>query len=110
MLNFNFPEKDLGLVSVPHFVYEFSRKLFHTLGSINWPKFIVWLPFLLEILDNMCITIVCLPVCDVIKFETTLNILIKPFYYITKKSRQKPKYLVNKKSFWGEIKSIFPQF
>ena len=110
MLNFNFSEKDLGLVSVPHFVYEFSRKLFHTLGSINWPKFIVWLPFLLEILDNMCITIVCLPVCDVIKFETTLNILIKPFYYITKKSRPKPKYLVNKKSFWGEIKSIFPQF
>ena len=25
MLNFNFPEKDLGLVSPPHFVYDFLR-------------------------------------------------------------------------------------
>ena len=41
MLNFSFPEKGLGLVSPPHFVYDFSRKIF------------------LEILDNMCITINC---------------------------------------------------
>ena len=27
------------------------------------------LPLLLEILDNMCIIIICCPVCDVIKFE-----------------------------------------
>ena len=59
MLNFHFSEKDLGLVSAPHFVHDFSRKMFLMLHSINWPNFIVWLPLLLEILGNMCITIVC---------------------------------------------------
>ena len=57
MLNFNFSEKGLGLVSPPHFVYDFSRKMFLMLHSINWPYFIVWLPLLLEVLGNMCITI-----------------------------------------------------
>ena len=34
MLNSNFPEKGLGLVSSPHFVYDFSRKMFLMLYSI----------------------------------------------------------------------------
>ena len=104
MLNFNFSEKGLGLVSPPHFVYDFSRKMFLMLHSINWPNLIVWLPLLLEIFDNMCITIVCYPGCDFIKFEINL---IKPFCYMTKKSSQTHKYLENEKSFWVEIKSIF---
>ena len=58
-LNFIFLEKGLGLVSPPHFEYDFSRKIFLMLHSINWPNFIVWLPLLLDILGNMCITIVC---------------------------------------------------
>ena len=53
MLNFIFSGKGLGLVSPPHFVHNFSRKMFLMLDSINWPNFIVWLPILLEILDNM---------------------------------------------------------
>ena len=32
------------------------------------------------------------------------------FCWITEKSKQKFKYLENKKSFWGEIKSIFHHF
>ena len=59
MLNFNFSEKGLGLVSPPHFVYDFSRKMFLMLHTTNLPNFFVWLPLLLEILDNMCVTIVC---------------------------------------------------
>ena len=59
MLNFDFSEKGLGLVSPPHFVYHFSRKTFLTLHSINWPNFIVWLPLLLEIFGSMCIAIIC---------------------------------------------------
>ena len=59
MLNFDFLEKGLGIVSPPHFVYDFLRKMFFMLYSINWPNFISWLPLLLEILVNMCITIVC---------------------------------------------------
>ena len=39
MLKFDFLEKDLGIVSSPHFVYDFSRKMFFTLCSINWPNF-----------------------------------------------------------------------
>ena len=46
-------------VPPPDFVYVFSRKMFLMLHSISWPNFVVWLLLLLEILDNMCITIVC---------------------------------------------------
>ena len=35
MLNFNFSEKGLGLVSPPHFVYDFSKKMFLVLHSVN---------------------------------------------------------------------------
>ena len=58
----------------------------------------------------MCIAIVCKPGFDVIDFEINLIFLIKPFSYITIKSRQKFKYLENEKNFYGEIKSIFNLF
>ena len=58
MLNFYFLEKGLRIVSLPHFVYDFSGKMFLVLYSINLSKFIVWLPLLLEILLNMCVGIV----------------------------------------------------
>ena len=57
--------------------------------SSNWPNFIVWLPILLEILGNMRIVINCCPVFDVINFEINQSFLIKPFFYMTKKSGQK---------------------
>ena len=65
MTNFNFSEKSLGLLSPPYFdfdiliLYDFSRKMFLMLDSINWSNFIVWLPLLLVVLDIMCITNVC---------------------------------------------------
>ena len=48
MLDFSFSERGLGLVSSPHFVYDFFRKMF-MLHSINWPNFIVRLSLLLKI-------------------------------------------------------------
>ena len=39
-----------------------------------------------------------------------LIFLLKPFRSMTKKSRQKLKYLENEKTFWGDIKSIFHHF
>ena len=103
MLNFIFLEKGLGLVSSPHFVSDFSIKMFLMLHSINWPDFIVWFPLLLEILGNMYIAIACFPDCDVInldiKFTLIRIILIKPFFYMAKKSREKCKYLERKISF-----------
>ena len=76
----------MGLAFPPHFVYDFSIKIFLMLYSVNWPNFIVWLLLLLEILDNKCIVIISCPVCDVINLEINLSFLTKPFFYITKKS------------------------
>ena len=95
MLNFNFLEKTLGIVSSPHFMYDFSTKLLLMSYSVKWPHFIVWLPLLLEILGSICISIGC----NVINFEINLILLIKPFFYMTKKSKQMLKYLENNTSF-----------
>ena len=110
VLNFHILEKGLGIVFKPHLLYDFSRKMFLVLYSINWPNSIVWSSLLLEILGNMCILIACFPGRDVINFETNLILLVKLFFYMTKKSRQKFKYPENEKGFWGEIKSIFHHF
>ena len=84
-------------------MYDFSRKLFIVLYSINWPNFIVWLPLLCEILGNMCIAIVRFQDLDIINCEIILIFLVKPFLYMTKKPRQKYKYLENKKLLgWNE--------
>ena len=98
-LNFDFLEKGLEIISSPHFENDFSRKTVLILHSINWLNFIFWLFLRPEILANMFIEIVCWPGCDVTNFEINLIFLIKPFLYMTKKSRQKLKYLENKKSF-----------
>ena len=44
-------KRDLELVSLSHFLYDFWRKIFIVLYSVNWANFSVWLLFLLEILD-----------------------------------------------------------
>ena len=80
MLNFDFVEKGLGIVSPLHLVYDSSRKMFLVLYSINRPNFIVWLPLILEILVNMRIAIVCFPGCDVINIKINLIFLIKLFF------------------------------
>ena len=64
MLNCDFLDKGLGIVSPAHFVYiyiymVFSTKMFLMLYSINQLNLIARLPLILEISDNMCIAIVC---------------------------------------------------
>ena len=49
----------LELVSPLHFRHDFLRKIFLLLCSITWPNFIVWMPLLCKIFDNMCTGIVC---------------------------------------------------
>ena len=51
----------LGIIFPTYFVYDFSRKMFLMLCSINCPNFIVWLLLFLEISCNMCIANVCFP-------------------------------------------------
>ena len=55
----DFFKKGLRIASLPHFVYDFSRKMFLILYSINWPNFLAWLALLREIFVNMFIAIVC---------------------------------------------------
>ena len=93
--NFDFLERGLEIVSPPPFVYDFSRKMFLILYSINWPHFIAWLPLFLEILANMCIAALSYPGLD-INLEIDLIFLIKLFFYMIKKSWQKIKYIDNK--------------
>ena len=80
-------KKRYELFSLPKFLHDFWRKMFLMLYSINRQNFIAGLLLLLEILGNMCIVIVCLPVCDVINFEIKVSFLIKTFAYMMIKFR-----------------------
>ena len=80
IFNFEFLNKGQRIVFLAHFVYDFSRKMFLMLYSINWPNFIAWLCLLLEILGNMCIGIVCVPGCDVMDFDINLIFQIESFF------------------------------
>ena len=75
----------------------FKKTMFFVLYFINWPNFIVWLRLFIEILVNTCFEIVCFTGCDIIDIE--IIFLTKAVFCMTKKSRQKLKYLENKKSF-----------
>ena len=83
--------------------------MFLMLHSINWLNFIVWFPLRLEILGNSSIKIV-LNQAMTLTFEINLVFLIKPFWYMTEKPRQKLRYLENEKSFLVEIKSSYHHF
>ena len=80
---------NMGIVSSPRFVNDFSRKMFLMLYFINWPNLIVWMPLLLEILCNMCIAVICYQFCNVINFEIKLMFLIESFFYMIKKLKTK---------------------
>ena len=98
MLNFDVLEVGLVIVPPPHILYHSSRKMFLMLYATYWPNFIVLLYLLLDILGSMCISIVCIPDCDMINFEINLLFLIKPFFCITKESQQKFNYLEGERS------------
>ena len=101
----------LELVSLPHFLHDFSRKKFLTLNSHNCTNFTHWLSLLPEILGagNMCIVIICFPVYGVKNFEI-LAFFSQRFPTWPEKSRQKFKYLKNEKGFYDEIKNILITF
>ena len=107
-------KRGLELVSLPHFVHNFWRKIFILLYSINPSSFIVWLPLLREILGDMCIVIVWKPDCDVMTFEVNLTFLIKPFFLQDQKVMtktwiswvQKELLRWNKKHFSWSLKSL----
>ena len=88
MLNFDFLEKALKIF--PHHILHmiFQEKCFSC-------DILLTDQISLSQLGNMCIAVVYFPGCDVKNFEISL---IKPFFYMTKKSRQNFEYLENKSS------------
>ena len=95
MLKFDFLKKNPGIVSPTYFLHYFWRKIFLLLYSINRSNFNVWLSLLCEILDNMCIAVVCWQGCNVINFEIFFSL-----FSTWSKSQ-------DKKSFQGEKKGFF---
>ena len=74
MLNLVFLEKGLGIIFLPHFVYNFSRKMLLMSHSVKSPNLIVWLPLLLEILVNIYIALVVTKVrIELKRSRTTQN-------------------------------------
>ena len=67
MHNFEFLDKGLRIVSPPHYICVLQKKCFSC--YILWIDFIVWL---LKILDNICVAILCFPICDVINLNLTV--------------------------------------
>ena len=76
--DFGFLLKGLTLDSPMHFVYDFSRKMFVMLYSINWSNFVVWLPLLLRI-GLYVYRKYCYPVCDAITLEINIAFLSRRF-------------------------------
>ena len=100
MLNFDFLEKGLWIVSPLHFAFDFSKKylsfyillidqilLSDCLYSLRY-----WAIYVLQLLVSQVVT------SEILKL-INLIFLIKPFFYIIKKPRQKLKYLDNAESF-----------
>ena len=70
----------------------------------------VWFWLVVNLANLQTYKINPLFVISAIIFDINLNFLIKPFFFMTKKSRQSFKYLKNEKSFQGDVKSIFHHF
>ena len=111
--------RGLEPLSLPYTLDDFWRTIFLTLYFTNWPNFIVWMPLLFGILDNICIAIVYFSVDDVKFLTETLALL--PIYLPAWpiRSGQKPKYypiilkmkrdlkVSNKKHFSSFLKGIY---
>ena len=108
MLIFKISEKGQGLVFLPYFENDFSRKTFHMLDFINWPYSLsdclffswYWAICVFWLFVNPTVT----------SWTLKFSFLIIPFRYTTKKSRQKLKYLENEKSFWRKKNAFFIVF
>ena len=93
---FDFLLKVLGIVSLPHFEYYFSTKMFLILLTDEFllSDYLYFLRYW-----SICVLQLFIKqVATSLKFEINLICLIKLFFYETKKSRQKFKYCENEES------------
>ena len=102
---FRFLWKGPGLASSPHFEYDFSKKYFSCYILLTDQ---MSLSLLLEILVNMCIAIICLPVYDVTNSEIQCYPSDQAFFLHDHQCREKNLNILKiKRPFWHEVKSIF---
>ena len=99
MLNFNLPEKGLGLVSAPHFVYNFP--IIYSTNQISLSDCLwfsrYWAICVLQLFANQAVT------SQNLSYPYLGN-------QVVLLHDQKFKYLENEKSFSGEIKNFFHHF
>ena len=103
-------KKGLELITLPHFLYDFWRKIFLSLHSINWSNFSVWLLLTFAILGNISIAIVCWSGCDIINFEINFIFPIKPFFVCDQNVETKIQRTWERKQFLRRNKNYFSSF
>ena len=103
-------KKGLGVVSPPHFPYDFQEKYFSSYILLTTQIFLSDCLYFIEIFRKTCAAIFRYQFCDVINFEIYLSFLTKPFSSMSKSSEQKLKYLKKERTFSGEMKTIFCLF
>ena len=100
MLNFKFSEKGLGLVSLPHFAYVFFQEKCFSCYILLTDQ--ISLSDSLYFLRYWTISVLQLFAVNLkfeIKSEINLIFLIKPFSYMSKKSRKNLSILRTKRAF-----------
>ena len=110
MRNSDFLEKGLGIVSSLVLCMIFQEKCFSYYILLTDQISLSDYLYFLKYWAMSVLRLFCFPGCDVINFEINLIFLIKPFFYVTIKSRQRFTYLENEKSFWDQIRSTFHHF
>ena len=93
-LNFDFLEKGLEIVSLPTLYMAFQENCFSCFILLTDQ---ISLSDCLYFLRYRTICVLQLFVSQIVSFEIIIIFLIKPFLYMTKKLRQKLKYLENNK-------------
>ena len=92
------------------FVWFFKKNMFLIFYYFSWLNSIVLLPSHSNRMGNMSIAVVCFPGSDVINVKTNLIFLIKPFFYMTKKSkdilRTKGDFKVKQNAFFVILKGL----
>ena len=106
-VQFLFFRKESGNSYSTTFCVWFFNKMLPILNSINWPNFTAWLPFLLEILDNMCIAIAFFTDSNVINFEINPIYLIKSFFTLTSIEDKDLNISRTKEFLWSNKKHFF---
>ena len=87
MLNFDFLDKGLRIVSPAHFLCMICKEKYFSCYILLTDHILLsGCRLLLEILGNVCIAIVFYSGCDIMYFEINLIFVIELFFYMTEKS------------------------